>query len=464
MADTESDDDQEVSGWALQSSLISSDTFGAGLPHNSESSEEEDGDVGGDVEGGERGDRAELEPASTRDSSVLFRRLDSGAGALHLVAVQQAVRELWPQFDHEPALRRAFKASDRDSNGLIGRREFHLLLSNIVHFDALWKLFDTIEEGNAENRMELEDFQAACVAVAMQTSEGAGAEFREQARAEGVSSMHLGFDHFCGWMLAQKRQAHLTGGGAAAKRSKPAPPPARAVAAPARSSAARIGRASPQSRQSNSDTESDGDDDASEEEQEEEEEQAEPEPEQPAGYDSDSGDSELSDDDTAVALLARLQTSSLLGGSAGTFDRGNRSESPVKRQTSPVKPNTPARKAVGPSPVAPSPAQARLSQLLDELGSSPPGRGRAAPARSAASSATREYESPHLKAKVSAGTPSGSTSARTPPRSARRRPSDSPALPDSATAHDRLYAHKTAVDNPLGTINLAKHGLNHDVL
>ena len=389
--DTESDDGEEqVSGWQLQSSLPSSDTFGAGLPHNSESSEDSDGEY--DEEEGSRGERPELAAASTRDSSVLFRRLDSGSGALDWAAVEQAVRELWPQFDHEPALRRAFQASDRDSNGCVGRREFHLLLSNIVHFDALWKLFDTIEEGNPENRMELEDFQAACAAVAMQTSEGATAEFREQARAEGVSSMHLGFDHFCSWMLAQKRQAHLTGGAAAAKRNKPAP-------------RSPIARASPQTRQSNSDTESDGEDD----EQAvvstytqsavacdvwgyfedgvalqqapaaagSEEEEAEPEPE-PESYDSDSGDSELSDDDTAVALLARLQTMT---------------------PTSAVKPSTPARKAVAASPVAPSPAQARLSQLLDELGSPPPGRGRrsqliSGQKNAGVSSALRQYESP----------------------------------------------------------------------
>jgi hypothetical protein len=458
--------DNSMSAWDGEDSSDSSDeeTLMSSRVHDSESSssseEEHEGfqETASEDEGeeeyeeeeeeGGRGDRPLLEEPSTRDSHALFRRFDTGAGALSFAEVQSAVRELWPQFDHEPPLRRAFEASDTDSNGSIGRREFHLLLSNIKHFDSLWQLFDTVESGNPENRMELEDFQAACAAVGLQTSEGAKEEFAECARAEGIAAGHLGFDYFCDWMLQQKRQAHLKG--AVGKRPKP-PPPARKQPPPftqKQSPPAAPASRSEQRGRADSDTESDEDEVAAVGRDQSVEEPVAQAPATPAAepelepvYDSDSGDSELSDDDTAVALLARIKQASLLRG------------------------GTPSREGTPATSVTASPAQARLSQLLDELGSPPPGRGRSSrTARGSStargspvdtrSAALRAYESPQA-------TPNSG-------RSSTRRPSDSSA-PASGSIHDRLYSHKTATTvgavDPfalLAKVNLAKHGLSKE--
>ena len=84
-------------------------------------------------------------------STIVFNSFDTGGdGALSLEQIRGAVRELWRgQYEHEPALMRAYEAADKDRSGAIGRREFHLLLSNIRHFDELWRLFGSIDKGAA---------------------------------------------------------------------------------------------------------------------------------------------------------------------------------------------------------------------------------------------------------------------------------------------------------------------------
>ena len=392
-----------------------------------------------------RGDRATLVHPQTQETYELFQRfVTNRAGALSFDDVKRAVHELWPQFDHELPLRRAYEAADRDANGDIGRREFHLLLSNIVHFDSLWVLFDTIEAGNPENRMELEDFQAACAAVGLATTENVTAAFTACTQAEGVAEAHLGFDHFCDWMLKQKRKTHLTGAVDKTRRAKPAPParkPKKKQPVPAK-----VGRASHQE----SETESDGDEDGVLSGT-----RVEPEPERV--YDSDSSGSELSDDDAAVALLARIQNSPFRGG--GT----------------PARDGTPVQSA---STVS---AQARLSQLLDELGSPPQGRG-AARSRRASSRTTFHFAS-------ATKTPREEETLQAVPGSERKHglsdvASSSGGLQDSSShdrlyaaalssagqrensIHDRLHAHKTASTSVdvLAKVDLQKHGLSKEAM
>lgn len=396
------------------------------------------------VEG--RGDRATLVHPQTQEAYELFQRsVTNRAGALSFDDVKRAVHELWPQFDHELPLRRAFEAADRDANGNIGRREFHLLLSNIVHFDSLWVLFDTIEAGNPENRMELEDFQAACAAVGL-TTENATAAFAACTQAEGVSEAHLGFDHFCEWMLKQKRKTHLTGAVDKTRRAKPAPParkPEQKQPMPVKV----VGRASHRLLQ-DSETESDGDEDGVLS-------VARVAPELGRVYDSDSSGSELSDDDAAVALLARIQNS------------------PFRGSGTPARDGTPVQSASTAS------AQARLNQLLDELGSTPQGRG-AARSRRASSRTTFDFAST---------TPREDERLQAMPGSERKGglsgvASSSGGLQDSSShvrlyaatlpsagqrensIHDRLYAHKTVSTSAdvLAKVDLQKHGLSKEAV
>lgn len=51
---------------------------------------------------------------------------------------------LWPLFNHKPALMRAYKAADRDGDGLVERREFRRLLHYLVYFNDLWDMFEEV--------------------------------------------------------------------------------------------------------------------------------------------------------------------------------------------------------------------------------------------------------------------------------------------------------------------------------
>jgi hypothetical protein len=56
----------------------------------------------------------------------------------------QAVVNLYPDYDHKPALMRAYKAADVDGNGTIGFREFRLLLAYTCYFNNLWAKFEGV--------------------------------------------------------------------------------------------------------------------------------------------------------------------------------------------------------------------------------------------------------------------------------------------------------------------------------
>ncbi|KAJ9460872.1 Flagellar calcium-binding protein [Diplonema papillatum] len=78
--------------------------------------------------------------------SALFDRIDpNGNGVLSLAELDKAVVELWPEFNHKPALMRAYAAADKSGNGWIGKREFKFFLAYIVRFVELWNTFCEID-------------------------------------------------------------------------------------------------------------------------------------------------------------------------------------------------------------------------------------------------------------------------------------------------------------------------------
>ena len=60
---------------------------------------------------------------SAAERRVAFDRMDvNGNGGLSLAEIDKAIIELYPAFNHKPALMRAYKAADRDDSGFITRR------------------------------------------------------------------------------------------------------------------------------------------------------------------------------------------------------------------------------------------------------------------------------------------------------------------------------------------------------
>ena len=78
----------------------------------------------GDGAAGGTDDDGRLTMPNRAQRDELFKRFDfNGNGMLSLAEIDKAVVELWPQFDHKPALMRAYKAADRNEDGFIRRRE-----------------------------------------------------------------------------------------------------------------------------------------------------------------------------------------------------------------------------------------------------------------------------------------------------------------------------------------------------
>ncbi len=90
-----------------------------------------------------------------------------GTRALSLAEVEEAVGELWPQFDNKPALMRAYQAAATADDGLVLPAEFGSVLTHILYFNALWPKLERVQN-SAVSRYRLQVWArllAACNAL-----------------------------------------------------------------------------------------------------------------------------------------------------------------------------------------------------------------------------------------------------------------------------------------------------------
>jgi Ca2+-binding EF-hand superfamily protein len=126
-----------------------------------------------------------------------FDRFDfNGNGGLSLAEIDKAVVELLPRYNHKPSLMRAYKASDKDGNGCVTRREFRKLLHFLVYFTDLWGVFETIDLDN-DHRFSPEEFRRATKLVGHSMSDSEAAE--EFAAVDTDNGGLILFDEFCVW-------------------------------------------------------------------------------------------------------------------------------------------------------------------------------------------------------------------------------------------------------------------------
>ena len=79
--------------------------------------------------------------------AAVFRKVDAQAnGLLTLAEAKAAVSEIWPSFDRQPVLMRAYHALQVTEAGQIGRKEFRRLLKYIVYFNSNWMDFEEVLE------------------------------------------------------------------------------------------------------------------------------------------------------------------------------------------------------------------------------------------------------------------------------------------------------------------------------
>ena len=154
------------------------------------------------VEERKRSSLPQLEMPGRSERDELFRRMDyNGNNTLSLAEIDKAVIEIWPQFNHKPALMRAYKAADVSKDGWVGRKEFRLLLEYLVYFNNLWDKFDEIDS-SGDRRLSVDEFIAGCGVVGERLS-GSEAE-AEFALIDSNHGGYVLFDEFCTWCASRQ--------------------------------------------------------------------------------------------------------------------------------------------------------------------------------------------------------------------------------------------------------------------
>jgi hypothetical protein len=134
----------------------------------------------------------------------LFDRIDvNGNGRLSLAEIDKAVVDGVlghalgvPDFNHKPALMRAYQAADADGDALIGRAEFSKLLSYLVYFNNLWHKFEEIDSDH-DRRLTTEEFARGGATLGLELSVAEAAAEFSKCDADGGGMVLFG--EFCRW-------------------------------------------------------------------------------------------------------------------------------------------------------------------------------------------------------------------------------------------------------------------------
>ena len=125
---------------------------------------------------------------------------------LSLAELDKAVIEIWPHFNHKPALMRAYKAADKNKTGFVGRSEFELFMRYIPMFTDIWSTFQRIDP-NGDRRLSKEEFVGAAASMRLPGSPSESELGHIFDHADGNKGGFLLFDEFCGLMTDIKMKA-----------------------------------------------------------------------------------------------------------------------------------------------------------------------------------------------------------------------------------------------------------------
>ncbi|CAK9020151.1 unnamed protein product [Durusdinium trenchii] len=82
----------------------------------------------------------------------------NGNGLVSLAEIDKWVVESYPKLNNKPALMRAYKSSDLDHNSYVTKREFPVLLRNVIYFNKVWTVFETMDV-DADRRLAFPEFR-----------------------------------------------------------------------------------------------------------------------------------------------------------------------------------------------------------------------------------------------------------------------------------------------------------------
>ena len=156
---------------------------------------------------------------SKEDRKSLFDGMDvNGNGALSLAEIDKAIEDgtipaalmagdTPSDYNHKPAIMRAYRAADTSGDGFIQRKEFSKLLAYIVYFNNLWDTFDAMD-GNHDHRLSQEEFAAGCERVGLALSP---TELRDEfQRCDADGGGFVLFHEFCSWCAEQSLRLRVS--------------------------------------------------------------------------------------------------------------------------------------------------------------------------------------------------------------------------------------------------------------
>jgi hypothetical protein len=156
---------------------------------------------------------------SKAERKSLFDRMDvNGNGALSLAEIDKAIEDgtlpaaltagdTASDYNHKPAIMRAYRAADTSSDGFVQRKEFSKLLAYIVYFNNLWDTFDAMDE-NHDHRLSQEEFASGCERVGLALS---STELREEfQRCDVDGGGFVLFHEFCSWCVEQSLRLRVS--------------------------------------------------------------------------------------------------------------------------------------------------------------------------------------------------------------------------------------------------------------
>jgi Ca2+-binding EF-hand superfamily protein len=146
--------------------------------------------------------------------SRLWHQYDaSGTGLLSLAKIDDVVHFCFPQYDHKPALMRAYKFADADGSGFVDKREFRLLLRSLVYFNDLYKEFAQIDT-TGDNKISFDEFMAGATHLGLGLNEAEAAVLFAEMDSDGGGSVL--FNEFCSHLARLKAESHEPSIGASA--------------------------------------------------------------------------------------------------------------------------------------------------------------------------------------------------------------------------------------------------------
>ena len=124
-------------------------------------------------------------------------------GLLSLAEIDRVVQQRFPDYNHKPALMRAYKFADADGSGLISKREFCLLLRSIYFFNDLWHKFEIVDTSH-DRRLDLGEFIRGAAILDLDLSEDEARAVFDEIDENGGGVIL--FNEFCAYVCRMKAE------------------------------------------------------------------------------------------------------------------------------------------------------------------------------------------------------------------------------------------------------------------